>query len=149
MAKSLSIVANEATKRVLAQLGTPVVNVAVRGRVVRNGKNSTLLIEGVSTSKQTSLPIIASNAARKVLGDLAAGETSTAVNLTGRVAYNGSANVLVLDRVSKAMPLVADADTRELLAELAAEGEGEVTLSAKVGAGGILVLGSDKKSKKK
>lgn len=155
--KSLSIIANEATKRVLAQLGSPLVQVAVKGRVVSSKRGNALVIENVSTSKSTSLPIIAGPAAKKALADAAHGSGSHEIQLLGRVVQSQGTNVLLLDRVGKAqaLPIIADGATRQLLAGLAAEKGGEVTVKARVvesGGNKILVLageGGAKGGKKK
>ena len=148
--KSLSIVANEATKRVLAQLGSPLVQVAVRGRVVSSKRGNALVIENVSTSKSTNLPIIAGPVAKKALADAAHGSGSHEITLLGRVTSANGSNVLLLDRVGKALPIVANDATRQLLAALAAESNGgEVTVKAKVveNAGGkYLVLAGEGKA---
>ena len=146
--KSLSIVANEATKRVLAQLGSPLIQVAVKGRVVSSKRGNALVIENVTTSKSTSLPIIASAASKKALGGLAHSEGSHEVTLLGHVGQVNGTNVLLLDRVGKAhaLPIIANAATRQLLAGLAAEKGGEVTVKAKVvesGGNRILVLAGE------
>ena len=155
--KSLSIVANEATKRVLAQLGSPLVQVAVKGRVISSKRGNALVIENVSTSKSTSLPIVAGPIAKKALADAAHGAGSHEITLLGRVASVNGTNTLVLDRVGKAhaLPIIADGATRQLLAGLAAEKGGEVTVKARVvdnGGNKILVLageGGAKSGKKK
>ncbi len=150
--KSLSIVANEATKRVLGQLGSPLIQVAVKGRVVQTAGGNSLIIENVSTSKSTTLPIIASACTRKALSEMANGEGSHEVSLLGKVIQTGGSNVLLLDRVSsaQALPIAANGATRKLLAELAQKGSGEVTVKAKVvdnGGNKILVLAGEAKKK--
>ena len=60
--KSLHIVTNDAVKRVLGSLGSPLVQVAVKGRVVSGAGANTLVIENVSTSRSATLPIVASQA---------------------------------------------------------------------------------------
>ncbi|HYG76667.1 MAG TPA: hypothetical protein VEK08_16810 [Planctomycetota bacterium] len=153
--KTLSIVANEATKRVLAQLGSPLIQVAVKGRVVSNRSGNVLTIENVSTSKSTSLPIIASAATRKTLGEIAHGEGTHQVTLLGHVAVVGGSNVLLLDRASKAhaLPIIANNATQRLLSDLAKEKAGsEVTVKAKVVENGgrrILVLAGEGEAKGK
>ena len=148
--KSLSIVANEATKRVLAQLGSPVIQVAVKGRVVSNRAGNVLVIENVSTSKSTSLPIVASASTKKALGDMSHSKGSHEITLLGKVVESHGTNVLLLDRVGKALPIVANDATRQLLAALAAESNGgEVTVKAKIveNAGGkYLVLAGEGKA---
>ncbi|HEY3321252.1 MAG TPA: hypothetical protein VGP72_12350 [Planctomycetota bacterium] len=151
--KSLSIVANEATKRVLGQLGSPLVQVAVKGKVVKQKGGNVLVIENVSTSKSTTLPIIANACCKKALSEMA-GSESHDVTLLGRVITTGGSNVLLLDRVGKAqsLPIVANEATRKLLADLAADAEGEVTVKARVvesGGNKILMLASDKGAKRK
>ncbi|MCY3019242.1 MAG: hypothetical protein NTW87_09480 [Planctomycetota bacterium] len=146
--KGLHIVANEATKRVLASLGSPLVQVAVKGRVVESGSANTLVIENVSTSKSTTLPIIASPITKKALGDLAGVQGSHEVTLLGRVIQTASGNVLLLDRVGKAqsLPIVANEATRKVLSDLAKEKGGEITVKAKVveqRGNKILVLASE------
>ena len=151
--KQLSIVANEATKRVLAQLGSPVIQVAVKGRVVSSRAGNALIIENVSTSKSTSLPIVASASTKKALGDLAHSSGSHEITLLGKVVENRGSNILLLDRVGKALPIVANDATRQLLAALAAEKDGgEVTVKAKIveNAGGkYLVLAGEGKASRK
>ncbi|HYG75405.1 MAG TPA: hypothetical protein VEK08_10420 [Planctomycetota bacterium] len=152
--KSLSIVANEATKRVLAQLGSPLIQVAVRGRVNTGKGGNVLVIDGVSTSKSTTLPIVASGATKKALGSLAQSEGSHEVNLLGRIVTSNGSNVLLLDRVAAAhaLHIVADQATRGQLADLAKTKGGEVTVKAKVverGGQKILVLAGEGGAKKK
>jgi hypothetical protein len=155
--KSLSIVANEATKRVLAQLGSPLIQVAVKGRVVSSKGGNALVIENVSTSKSTTLPIVAGPVAKKALADAAHGSGSHEITLLGRVTQSHGSNVLLLDRVGKAhaLPIIADGATRQLLAGLAAEKGGELTVKARVvesNGSKILVLageGGAKSAKKK
>ena len=72
--KALHIVANQATKQVLAQLGSPLIQVAVKGRVIKGAASNTLLIENIQASKSTTLPIVAGPIARKALADLASAE---------------------------------------------------------------------------
>ena len=152
--KALHIVANEAVKRVLGSLGSPLIQVAVKGRVVGGAAGNTLVIENVSTSKSTTLPIIASGATKKCLADVAAGEGSHECTLLGRVITSASGNILLLDRVGKAatMAIIADASTRSQLADLARQKGGEIMVKAKVmqSAGNkVLVLAGEGGAKKK
>ena len=152
--KALHIVANEAVKRVLGSLGSPLIQVAVKGRVVSGAAGNTLVIENVSTSRSTTLPIIASGATKKSLADVAVGEGPHECTLLGRVITSASGNVLLLDRVGKAatMPIIADASTRRQLSDLAKEKGGEITVKAKMiqSAGNrILVLAGEGGAKKK
>lgn len=132
--KALHIVANEAVKRVLGSLGSPLIQVAVKGRVVSGAAGNTLVIENVSTSRSSTLPIIASAVTKKCLADVAASEGSHECTLLGRVITSASGNVLLLDRVGRAatLPIIADASTRRQLADLAKERGGEITVRAKV-----------------
>jgi len=133
--KSLSIVANEGTKRVLAQLGSPLIQVAVKGRVIASKSGNVLSIENVSTSKSTNLPIIASAATKKALGELSHSDGSHEVTLLGHVGELNGSNVLLLDQVAKAhaLPIIANGATKRLLADLAKEKDGtEVTVKATV-----------------
>jgi len=152
--KGLYIVANEAVKRVLGSLGSPLVQVAVKGRVVTSGAANTLVIENVSTSRSTTLPIVASATTKKALGELAAAEGSHDVTLLGKVCTSATGNVLLLDRVGKAqsLPIIADASTRKILADLAKEKGGEVTVKARVveSAGNkVLILAGEGGGKKR
>ena len=152
--KALNIVANEAVKRVLGSLGSPLVQVAVKGRVVGGAGGNTLVIENVSTSRSATLPIVASAATKKVLSEVACGEGAHEVTLLGRVATGAAGNVLVLDRVGKSatMPIIADECTRKQLSDLAKEKGGEITVRAKVmeSAGNrILVLAGETGRKKR
>lgn len=156
MAKSsttLHIVANQGTKRILAELGKPVVNVSVRGRLVKQNNNSVLVLENISTQKTRSLPIVNNSITKRKLGDLAKAGASTEIVLNGSVVDNGSSNVLMLSNVvaSKSLPLIASDDTKRTLAELSETGQ-EVTIKARVvqgRAGKMLVLDSGKGNNKK
>jgi hypothetical protein len=132
--KALHIVANDAVKRVLGSLGSPLIQVAVKGRVVGGAGGNTLVIENVSTSRSATLPIVASATTKKCLADVAGGEGSHECTLLGRVITSASGNILLLDRVGKAatLPIIADASTRRQLADLAKEKGGEITVRAKV-----------------
>lgn len=152
--KALHIVANDAVKRVLGSLGSPLVQVAVKGRVVSGAGANTLVIENVSTARSTTLPIVASAITKKALGDVASAEGSHEVTLLGKVVTAAGGNVLLLDRVGKAatLPIIADASTRKILADLAKEKGGEVTVRARVveSAGNkILVLAGEGGKKRK
>jgi len=151
--KSLSIVANEATKRVLAQLGSPLIQVAVKGRVNSGKGGNVLIIDGVSTSKSTTLPIVASASTKKTLSELSHSEGSHEVNLLGKIVTHNGSNILLLDRIaaSHALHIVADQATRGQLSELAKTKGGEVTVKARVvdrGGQKILVLAGEAKKKK-
>jgi len=152
--KALHIVANEAVKRVLGSLGSPLIQVAVKGRVVSAAGGNTLVIENVSTSRSSTLPIIASAATKKGLADVAGCEGSHECTLLGRVITSAGGNVLLLDRVGKAntLAIVADASTRRQLSDLAKEKGGEIMVKAKVvqSAGNrILVLAGEGGAKKR
>ena len=152
--KALHIVANDAVKRVLGSLGSPLVQVAVKGRVVTGAGANTLVIENVSTSRSTTLPIIASQTTKRALGDVASAEGSHEVTLLGKVVQCASGNVLLLDRVGKAatLPIIADASTRKVLADLAREKGGEVTVKARVveqAGNKILILAGEGGGKKR
>jgi len=152
--KSLHIVTNDAVKRVLGSLGSPLVQVAVKGRVVSGAGANTLVIENVSTSRSTTLPIVASQAAKKALADTAGSAGSHQIALLGHVVQSAGGNVLLLNQVSKANSLAisADACTRKLLGDLAGTKGGEATIKAKVvqqGGNKVLVLASEGSCKKK
>ena len=152
--KALHIVANDAVKRVLGSLGSPLIQVAVKGRVVSGAGANTLVIENVSTSRSTTLPIIASQVTKKVLGEVATGQASHEVTLLGKVIQTASGNVLLLDRVGKTatLPIIADPSTRRILADLAKERGGEITVKARVveqAGNKILVLAGEGGGKKR
>ena len=126
--KGLSIIANESARRVLGNLGSPLIQVAVRGKVTGN----VFAIENLSTSRSMTLPIVASAATKKALGGLADKKGTQNVSLKGRVVSANGTNTLLLDRVDKNLAIVADSSARELLADLAATGSGETTVTAKV-----------------
>ena len=150
--KSLAIIANPGTKRLLGQLGSPVVNVAIRGRVNESKAGTALIIDQVATDRSSTLPIIASASTKKALGELAKSKGSHAVTLVGHVQSAGGRNVLVLNRVQQALTIAADSATQGLLSELAGKGEGEVTVTAKLESHGgrkALVLKSEGGKKKK
>jgi hypothetical protein len=149
--KSLRIVTNDAVKRVLGSLGSPLVQVAVKGRVVSGAAANTLVIENVSTSRSTTLPIVASPAAKQALAGTAG---SQEIALLGRVVQSAGGNVLLLDRVANANKLTisANAGTRKLLGDLAGKKGGEASLTAKVvvqGGRKVLVLAGGEGSGKK
>jgi hypothetical protein len=149
--KSLNIVTNQAVKRVLGSLGSPLVQVAVKGRVVSGAGANTLVIENVSTARSTTLPIVAGPAAKKALASSAG---SQEIALLGRVVQSAGGNVLLLDRVSNANTLAISANTgtRKLLGDLAGKKGGEVSLTAKVvdqGGHKVLVLAGEGTGKKK
>ncbi|MGD0088820.1 MAG: hypothetical protein ABSE73_02765 [Planctomycetota bacterium] len=152
--KALNIVANEAVKRVLGSLGSPLVQVAVKGRVVSSPCGNTLVIENVSTSKSATLPIVASAATKAALSNVATSEGAREVTLLGRVTAGPGGNILVLDRVGQAstLPIIADESTRKQLSDLARDKSGEITVKAKVveSAGNkVLVLAGECCGKKK
>ena len=152
--KSLHIVTNDAVKQVLGSLGSPLVQVAVKGRVVSGAGANTLIIENVSTSRSTTLPIVASQATKKALAETAGSAGSNQIALLGRVVQSASGNVLLLDRVSKANRLTvsADACTRKLLGDLAGKKGGEASITAKVvdqGGNKVLLLASQGSGKKR
>ena len=149
--KSLSIVTSDAVKQVLGSLGSTLVQVAVKGRVVSEAGGNTLIIENVSTSRSTTLPIVAGPAAKKALASSAG---SQEIALLGRVVQSAGGNVLLLDQVSNAnrMTISADACTRKLIGDLAGKASGEVSIKAKVveqGGNKVLVLASEGSCKKK
>jgi hypothetical protein len=146
--KSLSIVANEAVRQTLGRLGSPMVQVAVRGRLTSSRIGNVLTIENVSTSRSSTLPIIASGVTKKALANAAEKTGSHGINLLGRVVSVNGQNTLLLDRVDKSLGIVADASTRELLSDLAAEGKGETEITAKI-VDNVLVLSGNGKSKPK
>ena len=129
--KALSIVANEAVRHTLGQLGSPLVQVAVRGRVTNSRLGNVLTIENVSTSRSATLPIVASAATKKALGGLAEKHGTQSISLLGRVVSANGTNTLLLDRVDKTLAIVADAATREMFSDLASD-EGETNVTAKV-----------------
>src|SRR5260370_28481423 len=112
-AKSLAISANEGTRRILGQLGSPVTHVTLRGGVVGNGSANSLIIEQAATNRTASLPIFASAGTKKALSEVAHGKGSHQVTLRGRVVIEQGRNVLVLNKVDRAhaLPIVADAST--------------------------------------
>jgi len=146
--KGLSIVANEAVRQTLGQLGSPMVQVAVRGRVTNSRLGNVLAIENVSTSRSSTLPIVASAATKKALSGFTDKNGSHGINLLGRVVSVNGTNTLLLDRVDKSLGIVADASTRELLADLAADGQGETEITAKV-VDNVLVLSGNGHGKAK
>ena len=155
MGSSLQIIANQQTRRVLASLGSPVVEVSVRGKVVEEGGNNVLIIDSVATNRSSTLPIIASAGAKKTLGGLIHHEHPVEVSIKGRVVEQNGSNVLVLDRVAstKNLAITANASTQHMLAELANSGStSEVSVQAKVinqGGNKVLVLSSDQKASAK
>jgi hypothetical protein len=145
--KTLNIVTNEAVRRTMAALGSPVVQVAVRGRVEQcgNGNGCTLVIENISTCRSETLPIIASQPAIKALAAAASCDTCHDITLAGRVIQNANGNCLFLERAANTeqMPIVADACVRQKLTNMAKQRGGEVTVKAKVvqqGCNRVLVL---------
>jgi hypothetical protein len=143
--KSLQIATSEAVKNVLGSLGSPLVSVAVKGRVVSGAAANTLLTENITTSKSTTLPIIVTPATKKALAEAAGSTGSHEISLLGRVVHSVSGTVLLLDRVGMANRLVisADASTRELLGNLASTKNGEASIKVKVverGGNKVLVL---------
>jgi len=153
--KGLSIIANESARRVLGNLGSPLIQVAVRGRVTNSRAGSVFAIENLSTSRSMTLPIVASAATKKALGGLADKKGTQSVSLKGRVVSANGMNTLLLDRVDKQIAISADASARGLLQELAADGQGEATVTAKIveqNGHSVLVLsgnGQKPKGKKK
>ncbi len=145
--KALSIVANEAVRQTLGRLGSPLVQVAVRGRVSTTRIGNVLTIENVSTSRSATLPIVASAATKKALAG-AGSNGSHGISLLGRVVSVNGQNTLLLDRVDKSLGIVADASTRELLSDLASEGKGETEITAKV-VDNMLVLSGNGNGKSK
>ena len=145
--KGLSIVANEAVRQTLGQLGSPVVQVAVRGRVTNSRLGNVLTIENVSTSRSSTLPIVASAVTKKALAGFADKSGVHGISLLGRVVSANGTNTLLLDRVDKSLGIVADASTRELLSELA-DGAGETEITAKV-VDNVLVLSGNGNGKHK
>ena len=152
--KALHIVANSAVKQVLGSLGSPLIQVAAQGRVTRDPGGTMLIIERISTSRSTTLPIVASHATKQTLASAAQANGSHEITLLGRVVQNGAGNVLLLDRVSKAtrLAIAADPSTRKALADLVEDGGGEVSVKAKVIAQGrdkVLVLAGEGCTKKR
>jgi len=134
-AKSIHIIASQQTRRALASLGTPIVDVAVRGRVVEEGGTNCLVIEGVSTQRSSSLPILASPSTRQSFGELSRNKQPVSVTVKGRIVQQRGSSVLLLDRVAstKNLAIMASDNTRKVLAELASAGDsGEVSVKAKV-----------------
>lgn len=152
--RALHIVANNAVKQLLGSLGSPLIQVAVKGRIAKGAAANTLIIENVSTSRSTTLPIVASQAAKKVLGDVANGNGSHEVSLCGRVVQSAGGNVLLLDGANRAtkFAITADASTRRVLADLAEDGGGEMSVRASVverGGNKVLVLAGEECGKKR
>jgi hypothetical protein len=126
----------------------------VKGRVVSGAGANTLVIDNVCTSRSTTLPIVASQAAKKALADTAGSAGSNQIALLGQVVQSAGGNVLLLNRVSEANSLAisADACTRKLLGELAGKKGAEASLTAKVveqGGNKVLVLAGEGSCKKK
>lgn len=132
--KVLQIIANEASRRTLGALGSPVVQVTVRGRVTNGSQCNTLTIERVCTCKSITLPIIASQRACSALGEIAKSRASHDVALQGRVVQGALGNYLFLDQVGKAarLPIIADASMRRALAGITSQRGGEISVKAKV-----------------
>jgi hypothetical protein len=144
--KVLQIIASEAARRTLGALGSPLIQVTVRGHVTSGSNCNTLTIERVCTCKSMTLPIIASQAACATLGEIAKSKASHEVALQGRVVQGAFGNCLILDQVGKAarLPIIADASMRKILAGMASEKGGEITVRARVveqAGNKVLVLG--------
>jgi hypothetical protein len=152
--KTLNIVTNEAVRRTMAALGSPVVQVAVKGRVEQCANGCTLVIQNISTCRSETLPIIASQPAIKALAAAASCESCHDITLAGRVIQNASGNCLFLERAANTeqMPIVADASVRQKLTNMARQRGGEVTVKAKVvqqGHNRVLVLAGQDGGKSK
>ena len=132
--KTLHIVTNQAVKQTMAQLGSPLIQVAVKGRVTGGANGNTLVIENISTCRSQTLPIIASQAAGKALAAAAACSTCHDITLAGRVVQTAQGNCLILDRAANTsrLAIIADAPMRQKLANMARQRGGEITLKAKV-----------------
>jgi len=146
--KVLQIIANDAARRTLGALGSPLIQVTVRGHVTNGSNFNTLTIERVCTCRSMNLPIVASQNARCALGEIAKSKASHEVTLQGRVIQGAFGNCLILDQVGKQarLPIIADASMRKTLAGMASEKGGEISIRARVveqGGNKVLVLANE------
>ena len=149
MAKQvLQIVASEAARRTLGQLGSPLIQVTVKGHVTNGTGINTLTIERVCASKSMTLPIVASRAATSALAQVAKSKASHEVTLQGCVAQSAAGNILFLQQIgnSATMPIIADECMRKKLAGMAMEKGGEITVRARMveqAGNKVLILASE------
>jgi len=141
----LHIVANEDARATLAELCASSAEVEVHGTIVRDGNDSVLVVNEISIQPNTELPIAAESGVAEKLVKVAGTKGPLDVVLSGRIGTGAGGKVLILDDVSEvtSLPVIAAESTRSQLARLAANGDGEVNITAKVagkGAGRHLIL---------
>ncbi len=146
----LQISAGDDVRQTLAGLCRPVTNVSILGTVQKQKGKSVLSIDSVSAQQFTRVSIVANEQTKQQLSAASKSKDSVGVILSGQIVDGGAGSALVLNNVNSvtSLPLVAAASAQQALSKLASNGNGQITVKAKLvgkGQGRHLVLEAGKK----